>query len=85
MKSTFSECVGCEVTITGPSELSAHEVHEKLSQSKWTYEIDLMFGVEGRVLKIETPVLLQKKEGSAAWQVTFLFEIMTLPPGFKPV
>jgi hypothetical protein len=34
-----------------------------------------MFEVAGKVLKIEMPTLLQKKEANAAWEVIFLFGI----------
>jgi hypothetical protein len=75
METCFSERVSCAATITAPSELSALEVKEQLSTAKWTFEIDLMFEVTGKVLNIEMPTLLQKKEANAAWEVTFLFEI----------
>lgn len=83
MEKNFSERVGIEVTITAPSDLAAHEVHEQLSIAKWTYEIGLMFEVKGKVLKIDAPILLEKKDGNAVWQVTFLFEI-TLQ-SFEPI
>ena len=75
METCFSERVSCAVTVTAPSELSALEVQEQLSIAKWTFEIDLMFEVTGKVLNIEVPASMQKKDAYAAWEVIFLFEI----------
>lgn len=75
----FREKFHVEITVSTPRQVTAAEVKSTLSSAEWSFEIDLMFDISCKTLKVLKVSEFAGSEGELTWNVEVDYTVVLVP------
>lgn len=75
----FRESLHLELKISTPRGIAAKEIISTVGSAEWSFEIDLMFDISCKTLKVSEVSKLSESDGEITWNVEVDCTVVLVP------